>query len=109
MRRSRYFWLVAALFAVLETTVASFAQGTAAPKPPPKTKPAAPRAPQKAVPKPPAQPNSEPEILTNDSIVKMLAGGVDEEIVIAKINSSAAAFTMDADSLIRLTLSLIHI
>jgi hypothetical protein len=32
----------------------------------------------------------------------MLAGGVDEEIVIAKINSSAAAFTMDADSLIRL-------
>jgi hypothetical protein len=102
MRRSRYFWLVAALFAVLETTVASFAQGTAAPKPPPKAKPAAPSAPQKAVPKPPAQPNSEPEILTNDSIVKMLAGGVDEEIVIAKINSSAAAFTMDADSLIRL-------
>jgi hypothetical protein len=102
MRRSRYFWLVAALFVVLETTVASFAQGTAAPKPPPKAKPAAPRAPQKAEPKPPAHPSSEPEILTNDSIVKMLAGGVDEEIVIAKINSSAAAFTMDADSLIRL-------
>ena len=102
MRRTRYFWLVAALFVVLETTVASFAQGTAAPKPPPKAKPAAPRAPQKAEPKPPAHPSSEPEILTNDSIVKMLAGGVDEEIVIAKINSSAAAFTMDADSLIRL-------
>jgi hypothetical protein len=102
MRRSRYFWLVAALFVVLETTVASFAQGTAAPKPPPKAKPAAPRAPQQAEPKPPAHPSSEPEILTNDSIVKMLAGGVDEEIVIAKINSSAAAFTMDADSLIRL-------
>src|ERR1035437_7421929 len=102
MRRSRYFWLVPALFVGRETTVASFAQGPAAPKSPPKAKPAAPRAPQQADPKPPAHPSSEPEILTNDSIVKMLAGGVDEEIGIAKINSSAAAFTMDADSLIRL-------
>src|SRR5450759_3679677 len=102
MRRSRYFWLVAVLFLTLETTVASFAQGTAAPKPPPKAKPSAPRAPQKAEPKPAALASPAPEILTNDSIVKMLAGGVDEEIVIAKINSSAAAFTMDSDSLIRL-------
>ena len=102
MRRAKCFCLVAASFVVLETPVASFAQGTAAPKQTPKAKPAAPRAPQKAEPKPPAHPSSEPETLTNDSIVKMVAGGVDEDIVIAKINSSAAAFTMDAASLIRL-------
>lgn len=102
MRRSRYSWLAIALFVVLETTVASFAQGTAAPKQPPKAKPAAPRRSQAAEPKPPAQRSSEPEVLTNDSIVKMLSGGVDEEIVIAKINSSGAAFTLDTDSLIRL-------
>jgi hypothetical protein len=102
MRRSRYSCLAIALFVVLETAVASFAQGTAAPKQPPKAKPAAPRAPQAAKSKPPANRSSEPAVLTNDSIMKMLAGGVDEEIVIAKINSSAAAFTLDADSLIRL-------
>jgi hypothetical protein len=34
--------------------------------------------------------------------MKMVSGGVDEAIVIAKINSSAAAFNLDADSLIRL-------
>lgn len=102
MRRSRYSCLAITLFVVLETTVASFAQGTAAPKQPPKAKPAAPRGPQAAKPKPPAQRSAEPTVLTNDSIMKMLAGGVDEEIVIAKINSSAAAFTLDADSLIRL-------
>jgi len=102
MRRSRYSWLATTLFVVLETTVASFAQGTAAPKQPPKAKPAAPRGPRAAKPKPPARGSSEPAVLTNDSVMKMLAGGVDEEIVIAKINSSAAAFTLDADSLIRL-------
>ena len=102
MRRSRYSCLAITLFVVLETTVASFAQGTAAPKPPPKAKPAAPRGPQAAKPKPPAQSKPEPVALTNDSIIKMLSGGVDEEIVIAKIKSSDAAFTLDADSLIRL-------
>lgn len=102
MRRSKYSWLAVTLFVALETTVASFAQGTAAPKPPLKAKLAARRAPRKAEPKPPAPRKSEPEVLTNDSIMKMLSGGVEEEIVIAKINSSAAAFTMDADSLIRL-------
>lgn len=99
---SKYSWVAVTLFVALGTAVASFAQGTTAPKSPPKAKPAAPRAPHKAEPKPPGRPSSEPEILTNDSIMKMLSGGVDEEIVIAKINSSAAAFTMDADSLIRL-------
>jgi hypothetical protein len=34
--------------------------------------------------------------------MKMLSGGVGEEAVIAKIKSSTAAFTLDADSLIRL-------
>jgi hypothetical protein len=103
MSRSRYFWLAITLFVVLETTTASFAQGTAAPKQPPKAKPAAPRAPQAAAPKkPPAQRSSEPEVLTNDSVMKMVAGGVDEATVIAKIKSSPAAFTLDADSLIRL-------
>ena len=102
MRRSRYCWLAVTLFVVLETTPASFAQGTAAPKPPPKARSAAPRRPQAAELAPPAPRSSEPEVLTNDSVMKMLSAGVDEEIVIAKIKSSAAAFTMDTDSLIRL-------
>jgi hypothetical protein len=102
MRRSRYSWLVIALFVVLGTTVASFAQGTAAPKQPAKAKPAAPPGRRAVEPKPPAQRSSEPEVLTNDSVMKMVSGGVDEDIVIHKINSSAAAFTLDADSLIRL-------
>lgn len=101
MRRSKYTWLTVCLFVVLETTAASFAQGTATPKAPPKS-PA--KAPSAAPRRPPAEPkrSSEPEVLTNDSIVKMLSAGVDEEIVIAKIKSSPAAFTMDTDSLIRL-------
>ncbi len=76
-----------------------FAQGPPAPKQPLKAKPAAPRA---AAPKPAAGRGSEPEVLTNDSIMKMVSGGVDEATVIAKINSSAAAFTLDADGLVRL-------
>ena len=95
-------WLAATLFVVFEMTVASFAQGTVAPKQPPKAKPAAPRGPQAAQPKPTPNGSPAPAVLTNDSIVKMLASGLDEEIVIAKINSSDAAFNLDTDSLIRL-------
>lgn len=80
------------------------AQGTAAPKQPPKAKPAAPQAtaPKPAAPKPAASRSSGPEVLTNDSIMKMVSSGMNEAAVIAKINSSAAAFTLDGDSLIRL-------
>jgi len=83
-------------------TLWTFAQGTAAPKQPPKAKPAASRGPRAAEAKPPARRSSEPEVLTNESVMKMVSGGVDEATLIAKINSSAAAFTLDADSLIRL-------
>ena len=102
MPRSKYTWLTIPLFVALETTAASFAQGTAAPKEPPKAKAAVPRGPQAAEPKPPAHRGSKPEVLTNDSIMKMLSGGMKEEIVISKIKSSAAAFTLDTASLIRL-------
>ena len=102
MRPSKYTWLAVCLFVVLETTAASFAQGTAAPKAPPKSPAKAPSAAPRRPPAAEPKRSSEPEVLTNDSIVKMLSAGVDEEIVIAKIKSSPAAFTMDTDSLIRL-------
>ncbi len=87
---------------LVASSVQSHAQGTAAPKQTPKAKPAATRGPQAAAPKPAAGRSSEPEVLTNESIMKMVSGGVSEAAVIAKINSSAAAFTLDADGLVRL-------
>jgi hypothetical protein len=80
---------------LVSSSLQSNAQGTVAPKQPPKAKPA-------AAPKPAAVRSSEPEVLTNDSIIKMVSGGMSEAAVIAKINSSAAAFTLDADGLVGL-------
>src|SRR5947208_9704673 len=84
----------AVLFA---TPVALPAQG-AAPAKPPQKKAAQPRPAKPAPVEPAAAPTpavSEPEVLTNASVVKMLAAGLDPEIVIAKINSSQAKFTLD--------------
>src|SRR3954447_1893987 len=44
----------------------------------------------------------EPEVLTNEAVIRMVAAGLDEETILAKINSSPAAFTLDTDHLIKL-------
>ncbi len=91
-------------FLALEMPLSALAQPPPAKKQPSKAAvPAASRSVQPASPAAPAAPpSSKPEVLTNSSIMKMLAAGLDEEIVIAKINSSAASFKTDADALIRL-------
>ena len=68
-----------------------------------KSSPSAARPAPKSVPAATApHPNSEPEVLTNASVIKLLAAGLDDEIVIAKINSSPAAFSLDTDGLVAL-------
>ncbi len=98
MRNSRCSSLVVVSLMALQLPLASFAQAPAAKKQPP--------APRSAKPAKPAltakRPASEPEVLTNDSVIKMVAAGLDEKSVIAKINASAATFTLDADGLTRL-------
>jgi hypothetical protein len=47
-------------------------------------------------------PNAQPEILNNDAVVRMVAAGLEDEIVIAKIKTSKTDFALDADNLIRL-------
>ena len=98
MRKSRRSLLVVTSLIALQMPLVSFAQPPATKKQPP-----APRSAQPAkLPAATERPSSEPEVLTNDSVLKMLAAGLDEETVIAKINSSAAKFSVDTDSLIRL-------
>ncbi len=43
-----------------------------------------------------------PEILSNEAIIRMVAVGLDEETIVAKINSSPADFRLDTNSLITL-------
>jgi len=70
-------------------------------QPPPK--PAKPVVPKPAAAKPskPATP-SKPEVLTNDSIIRMMSAGLDEDTILAKIKSTPAAFLLDTNELIRL-------
>jgi len=70
-------------------------------QPPPK--PAKPEVPKPAAAKPskPATP-SKPEVLTNDSIIRMMSAGLDEDTILAKIKSTPAAFLLDTNELIRL-------
>jgi hypothetical protein len=98
MRNSRRSLLVITSLIALQMPLALFAQPPATKKQPP-----TPRSAQPAKPAAPAErPSSEPEVLTNDSVIKMVAAGLDDETVIAKVNSSAAKFSVDTDSLIRL-------
>jgi hypothetical protein len=98
MCTSRCSLLVVVSLLALQMPLASFAQ-----VPAPKKQTPAPKTAQPAKPAAPAKPpSSEPAVLTNDSIIKMVAAGLDEKTVIAKINSSAATFTLDADGLTRL-------
>ena len=92
--------IVIALSAGGMSTTAS-AQPPAANKQPSKIPPAATRVTQPA-PAAPAASTSAPEVLTNESVIKMVAAGLDDAVIIAKINSSPAAFTLDADGLIGL-------
>ncbi len=50
--------------------------------------------------KPPAP--AKPEVLTNDSIIRMVSAGLDEDIILAKIKSTPAVFSLDTNELIRL-------
>ena len=105
MRTSDCSCLVASLLILMQMPMASLAQPPAATKQPPKARPAvaAPKSAQPAARAVPAvRPKSEPEVLTEDSVIKLVAAGLDEEVVIAKIKSSQAKFTLDTDSLIRL-------
>ena len=50
--------------------------------------------------KPPAP--AKPEVLTNDSIIRMVSAGLDEDTILAKIKSTPAVFSLDTNELIRL-------
>lgn len=50
--------------------------------------------------KPPAP--AKPEVLTNDSIIRMISAGLDEDTILAKIKSTPAVFSLDTNDLIRL-------
>jgi hypothetical protein len=40
--------------------------------------------------------------MTNDDVLKLVAGGVGEEVILTKIHASNTAFALDADSILRL-------
>lgn len=40
--------------------------------------------------------------MTNDDVVKLVAGGVSEDVILARIKSSQTAFALDADALVAL-------
>lgn len=89
---------------ILSITSVTLSAQAPAPKP---AKPAAapkavaPKAKKPAVTAKPAAP-AEPEVLTNDSVIQMMKAGLDEDTILAKINSSPAAFILSTDELIRL-------
>ncbi|HET8550297.1 MAG TPA: hypothetical protein VFL57_19940 [Bryobacteraceae bacterium] len=85
---------------MLQAVLPSAAQS---PAPPAKAKAAKPVvSPRKQAPAT-AAPRIDPKLLNNDAIVSMVAAGIDEQTIIAKIRSSSSIeFQLDADNLIRL-------
>lgn len=70
-------------------------------QPPPKPAKSVASKPAAAKPSKPATP-AKPEVLTNDSIIRMLSAGLDEDTILAKIKSTPAAFRLETNDLIRL-------
>ncbi len=47
-------------------------------------------------------PDAAPKILTNDSIMKMVKGGLGDDLIVQTINAQPGHYTTDADALVAL-------